>query len=406
MTPKTRRLTGALVAAASVLAACSSTPVSTGPTTTASTTTTAPGLERPAQTAAAGLRANFTTVFTGYEYLLAVATSTVVTGADPAPALAALQNNTGDLAALLGPFYDAATVAKITQAWSTRTKLFVSYARLALHGQPIDAVKASLAGNDNDVAGALKAADINMPPVADFVASDFGPEVTATTDVIDAQVKRSPDQYGKVVAAANLMPHTADVVAAAIAKQHASQYTGTTTGTAANLRAQLTAALVSHTYVVGILTATVIGGGDPGPAAEAADADSRAISDVFGALYGDTAGKQFHTLWRSQVTLYANYATAGAKSDVAAQTQARSSLDGFVSDLSTLLSATVPKLDKATVAADLQGHVKMVLALIDAQVARSPAQFDLLRTTAQPFTATASAWSEAIVEQFPSRYIA
>jgi hypothetical protein len=406
MSPITRRLTVALGVAACLATACSSTAVSSATSTTTSSTTTIPGLAQPAETAAATLRANVTAVLTGYQYLLGVATSTVVTGADPAPANAALQASATDLGNLLDQAYDPARIAPIIQAWTARTQLFMTYAQNAVKGAPNDSVKTDLATNSKQLATALKAVDVNMPPIADFVTSDFSPEISATTDVIDAQVQKSPTQYGKLASAAALMPHTADVVAAAIVKQNSGSFPGTATGPAANLRAQLTAALVSHVYLVAFTTATAASGGDLSAPSQALDANTQQLGNALTALYGDATGKQFRTLWSSQGIAYASVATAGAKGDATAKSQAQSALDGFNTDFVGFLAGVLPKLDRATVTSELQSHEQNVLKVIDAQLGKDPSQFDLLRTAPQPAAGMATTWSEAIAEQFPEKYTA
>jgi len=405
MTPTSRRLTGTVAVAACLVAACSVTPVATGPTTTVAPTTTVPGGAHPAETSASTLRAGVTAALQGDMFLVALATSTIVSGGDPSPARAALANDAAELGSLLSGAFDAATVSKLTTLWKQRDDLFLSYATAKVaHDAPrVKKVVADLDANGKAFAAAFGAADVNL--TADALSAELSPEASAITTVIDDQVVRSTSQYADLTTAAALFPHTADLLSAAVAKAHSSKYPGTTTGTAANLRAQVTATLVDHVYLAGIVTATILNQADTVAAKAALSSNTDAFANVFSAVYGDAAGAQAAKLWNDQISGYEAYAMAAGASDASGRAQARSQLDTFKDAFAGFVSGLDSKLQAASVSSSLGGHVDSFLAAVDAQAAKSPSQFDLLGQAGRSMVGPGDELSEGIAEQFPTKYL-
>jgi hypothetical protein len=405
MTPTPRRLAGSLAVAACLVTACSTTSV--GPTTTQvqATTTTVVGASTPADTGASTLRAQLTAWMTAQVYLTAVATSAVVSGSDPAPAVAALGNETQLMAAKIGEVWGGAAQTKFDSLTTTEGQLFVDYARAKVAGDTTasDKAKADLATFEDDMAAFLAANNLYLTKVT--VAPDLKTDVDGVVALIDAQASRAPTQYSLLAVAAGNLPHTATLVADGIAKEFPDKYPGTATGTAANLRASLTAALVSHVYLVAITTATVVGSGDTASPEASLDTNSHALANVVTVSYGDAAGQQFYSLWVGQVGSYIGYAKAAVSSDSAGQSKARSDLATFAHDTAAFLAAANPQLTAATVGSDLSDHVETQLAVTDAQEAKSTTQFDLLRQAADEIPPAADLLSEAIAVQFPLKYL-
>jgi hypothetical protein len=407
MTPTHRRLVGALVVAGCLLTACSSTAEPPTTTATPATTTTIAGQKTPAETLGATLRANMTALMTSGVYLTAVATSATITGADPAPSLAAVATNSGQLADLVTNAFGPGIGKQFGQQWSAQTALFVGYARAKAANDTAgaDQAKSQLAAFASNLAVFFAASDVYVT-ASSLATSELTPYVSAVLGEIDAQAAKSTTQYSLLVTAANLMPHIADVFADAIAKAlPATRYPGTVTGTAANLRALLTSALVSHTYLAAIMTATTIGGGDVAAPAATLEANSEAIENVISSVYGDIAGRQFLTLWQSYIGFIGDYAHAVVAGDAAGAAKARAELTTFSTTLGTFFAGVVAQLPAATVTADTSASVQGLLAVIDAQAAKSPTQFDLLRQAALTMPTSGDLISEAIAVQFPTRFL-
>ena len=406
MTPTHRRLLGALVVAGCLLTACSSSALP--PTTTAppATTTTIAGQNTPAETVGATLRANMTALMTSGVFLTAVATSAAITGADAAPALAAVATNTSQLGDLVSAAFGPAVGPQFVQAWGAQAALFVGYARAkaANDSAGADQAKTQLAAFASALASFFASTDVYVT-ASSLVTSELTPYVAALLAEIDAQAAKSTTQYDLLVTAANLTPHLSDVFGAAIAKALPAKYPGTVTGTAANLRAELTSELVSHIYLAAITTATVIGGGDMAAPAATLNANAVSLQNVISAVYGDIAGLQFLTLWSGYTGFIGDYAHAAAAGDAAAQAKARTDLNNSTSSIAAFLTSTVAHLAADKVAADLSAGVQSLLAVVDAQAAKSPTQFDLLRQAGLLAPPIADLLSEAMAEQFPTRFL-
>jgi hypothetical protein len=445
MTPSPRRLAGAFAVLAIMATACSSATSKGAPGgqssgTTVATTTTIRGATTPAETDASTLRANMTGLLESQVLLTAVATSVQVSGGDPAPAVAAVDNNSQGLGSLVTSVFDASVGNGLHQLLAQEVTLLLSYAKAKVAAQPAPAtatataasatattsaasatattaatpatpttlspaaqVTASLDTWRGSVATLLSAKDLNL--TSQSISDELKPDVQAQLDAIDAQVAKSTGQYDKVQAAAVAMQHTADFLAAGFAKAMADRYAGTTTGTAANLRAQMTAALVSNVYLTGIATATLLGGSDVAPVMATLDANTRSLANTFSANFGDASGAQFNSLWSGHIDALLSDARAGKASDSAAQASARSDLEAFPAKFAAFADRAIPKLTADQVSSLLNAHVQSLEALVDAQVAKSPTQFDLLRMAGDRMPALADPISEAIAVQFPLKYL-
>ena len=180
---------------------------------------------------------------------------------------------------------------------------------------------------------------------------------------------------------------------------------------AAELRAQLTSLLQEHVYLAGaaISTAVQAGGDMQAPAVQSAvatlDANSVALSQAVGSVYGEDAGNQFLELWRNHIGFFVEYALGGSTGDQARQEAARQQLDDYRADFGAFIdSATDGELPADAVAENLQVHVNTLIEAIDAVLADSPEVFPQLREAAQHMPGTALVLAEAIATQFPDQF--
>lgn len=179
----------------------------------------------------------------------------------------------------------------------------------------------------------------------------------------------------------------------------------TETGAAA-LRATLTNLLQEHVYLAGAATGAAIDGrtAEFDAAAATLDANSIALSEAIGSVYGDEAGTAFLDLWRAHIGLFVDYTTAVAAGDQAAADEAAAALDAYRTTFGEFLEAANPNLPAEAVAAELQPHVATLTAAIDVQAAGDPAASDLLREAASHMPMTAQVLAGGIVAQFPDRF--
>ena len=163
---------------------------------------------------------------------------------------------------------------------------------------------------------------------------------------------------------------------------------------ASELRAGLTYLLTEHVYLAGIATGTAVAkkGNLKDPAVVAAvgalDANSVALSKAVGSAY-PAAEKPFLDSWRQHIGFFVNYTLGKATNNTAMVNKAKTDLDGYRTNFGQLINSVVPELPAAAVAEELKPHVASLFAAIDAQVAGSPKQFDLLEAAAghMPMTA-------------------
>lgn len=462
MTTPTRRLAILAAAAAATLAvsACS-TPLSSSSAAEppAVTTTTVVGASTPASTKGAELRAQLTALLVEHAYLVSRVVSDVITTgavpssaspgaaavsapapATPAPATPAaaapapadtpsaggapdasrssdsaseLDRNSRDLTDLISRSYPAEFGPQFYALWSQRIAEFEAYAqgRVGKSGPATSGATDALAANATKLATLFHANNkfievhtVSSPGTG--LEDELGPDNTAMTDLIDAQVGMDPTQVTKLVAAAEKMPHTAEFLAAATAKLDPDTYPGTVTGSASNLRASLTASFVEHVELAGIALGAVATGRDPGPAAAALDANGRQIANAFAAIYTDQAAATFLSSWRSHIGFFVDYAKAKAAGDPGGAATASAKLDEYTHAVGAFLAdVTKGRLPADTVAADFKMHVDSLLAVIDGAASHASDETGRLRTAAGHMPGTASAVAEAVAEQFPAKYL-
>ena len=442
MTTATRRL--ALFAAATTtlaVTACSSPlPVSSGAQPAPATTTTISGYQTPAQTKGSDLRSHLTALLVEHAYLLGRVTKQIAGAAPSSPttttvaaggattttaaappsasslalvgdAATALDKNSRDLADLVSAAYAPDFNASFYGLWTKRIADFEAYARAKASGGPTSAATDDLAANAKDLATLFHNADKYIPihtvsSPGTGLQDELTPDNTAVTDLIDAQVANDPAQITKQVAAAELLPHTAEVLAAAAGKLLPDTYPGTITGSAANLRASLTSVLVEHVELASIALIDVSTNADAGAAQAALDANGRQLANVFAAVYDDRAAGTFLGQWRAHIGFFVDYAKAKAGGDQAGAAAAAAKLDDYSTSVGTFLAqATNGKLSADAVTAEFRAHVASLLAVVDGATGRSPGETLLIRTAAGHMTDTASILAEAIAEQFPAKYL-
>jgi hypothetical protein len=170
---------------------------------------------------------------------------------------------------------------------------------------------------------------------------------------------------------------------------------------AAELRAGLTYLLQEHVELAGLATGTALAhkGNLKAPAVVAAvaalDANSVALSKAVGAAY-PAAEKPFLASWRQHIGFFVDYTLGKATKNAAMTAKAVADLDGYRTSFGQLLSSVVPQLPADAVANELKPHVASLFAAIDAQVAGSPKQFQLLQDAAGHMPGTAAILANGI----------
>jgi hypothetical protein len=187
----------------------------------------------------------------------------------------------------------------------------------------------------------------------------------------------------------------------------ASPASSTSATPAASLRATLNTLFAEHVYLATAATGAALGGREAEfkAAAGTLDANSVAIAQAIGSVYGKDAEAAFLPLWRRHIGFVVDYTVGTAGGDRAKQDKAVSELVAYTQDFGAFLASANPNLPKSVVADLVKHHVVTLKDVIDAQATKDPARvYTAARTAAGHMQQIADPLAEAIVKQFPDRY--
>ena len=137
----------------------------------------------------------------------------------------------------------------------------------------------------------------------------------------------------------------------------------------------------------------------------ALDANSVALSQAIGGVYGADAAAAFLELWRTHIGFFVDYTTAVAKGDRAKPDAAVADLTGYADDFAAFLASANPNLPKATVSALVRSHVVSLKAVVDDQHKGDWAKaYAHLREAAAHMRMIGDPLAGAIAKQFPGKY--
>jgi hypothetical protein len=176
---------------------------------------------------------------------------------------------------------------------------------------------------------------------------------------------------------------------------------------AASLRTALNGLFAEHVYLASAATGAALGGREAEfkAAAGALDANSMAIAQAVGSVYGKDAEAAFLPLWRRHIGFVVDYTVGAAAADRARQDKAVNDLVAYTQDLGAFLSSANPNLPKAVVADLVKHHVVTLKEVVDAQASKDPTRaYTAVRRAAGHMQQIADPLAEAIVKQFPDRF--
>lgn len=165
------------------------------------------------------LRSTLSVKLQQHAYLAGMATSAAVAGGDPAPATAALDDNSVELTRIVATVYGDDVGRRFLAAWRRHTALLADYARAAAAGDQAGAaaVEAGLDVSRDAVAALLQRANPNLG--RETVATELGVHVDSLVAAIRAQAARDPAQVLRLKEAADHMPAAGLLLAEGIARQ-------------------------------------------------------------------------------------------------------------------------------------------------------------------------------------------
>jgi len=363
-------------------------------------------------TPASALRTALNALLGEHVILAAAATGAALDGRDAEfkAAAAALDANSVDIAKAIGSVYGADAEQAFLPLWRRHIGFAVDYTVGVATKDQAKQQKAvaDLIAYTQDFGAFLSSANPNLPKsvVADLVKH----HVVTLKDVIDAQAsKDSVKAYAAQRAATAHMKMIADPLASAIVTQFPDKYSGRSDTAAAGLRTVLNVALREHVYLAGAATSAALGGRDSEfkAAAGALDGNSVDIAAAIGSVYGKDAEQAFLPLWRRHIGFFVDYTVGVATKDQPKQDKAVNDLIGYTQDFGACLQSANPNLPKQVVADLVKHHVVTLKDVVDAQAKKDPARaFTAIRTAASHMQMIADPLAEAIVKQFPDRFMA
>jgi hypothetical protein len=363
-------------------------------------------------TPAAELRTALNGLLQEHVFLAADATGAALGGrqAEFEAAAAALDGNSVDLAKANGSVYGADAEAAFLPLWRKHIAFVVDY---TVGVATKDASKQEKAVNDlvaysQEFGAFLNSASPSLP--ADVVAELVKGHILTLKEVIDAQAAGDfTAAYTALRAAAAHMPMIADAHAGAIVKQFPDKFPGSADSPAAGLRSGLNLLLREHVFLAAAATNAALGarGTEFKAAAAALDANSVALAQANGSVYGADAEAAFLPLWRKHIGFVVDYTVGLATKDTTKQEKAVNDLVAYSQEFGAFLNSASPSLPVEAVAELVKGHILSLKAVIDAQAAGDQAKaFTDLRPAVAHMQMISDAHAEAIVKQFPDKFSA
>ena len=176
---------------------------------------------------------------------------------------------------------------------------------------------------------------------------------------------------------------------------------------ASDLRVGLNALFAEHLILAGDATGAALNGRDAEfkAAAGALDANSVALSQAIGSVYGSDAETAFLALWRKHIGFFVDYTNGVAKKDKKAQEKSVQDLIGYASDFAAFLSSANPNLPAPVVTDLVKAHVVGLKAAVDAQGQKDYATaYAKTREAAAHMQMIADPLADAITKQFPEKF--
>jgi len=177
---------------------------------------------------------------------------------------------------------------------------------------------------------------------------------------------------------------------------------------AAALRASLNGLLAEHVSLAAAATGAALDGreGEFKAAAGALDANSVAISQAIGSVYGKDAEAAFLPLWRKHIGFFVDYTTATVKHNMAGRKKAVDDLTAYAQDFGAFLNSANPDLPQQAVADLVVEHAKTLLVVIDAQADQNWVKaYQSEREAVMHMQHIGDALAGAISKQFPDKFM-
>ncbi|MGH9179688.1 MAG: hypothetical protein ACRD0N_14180 [Acidimicrobiales bacterium] len=372
----------------------------------AATTSTTAAYDASAKVAspAVDLRAAMTTLMSEHVLLVGFASSHLVAGADPAPAVAALEENTLALAEEFRELYGDETRQVFVDLWRRNVAALLEFAAgSAVADQArIDKGKADMKAAQDELATALN--EVNIQLTTDALTEQLEGYSTTVQQAVTSLAKKDAMAVEKLKQAADETASLAIVVVAAVVRDKGQELPGDVDALSAALRTELATKLQDYTYLTGLAATAATTGADPGSVSGPQADTTLELARTFGTIYGDEPQRDFLELWRAHLGYLDDFIQGAMGGDRIRMDNARQDLDGFRRQLGELLNSVNPNLSAEDLTTDLGEHQESLLAAIEAHAATDPAQVVKLRAAAGHVPGTALFLATGIARQFPTKF--
>ncbi len=327
---------------------------------------------------------------------------------DANAAVAALDNNSVEVAALVGVAYGEQAEKDFLTVWRQHIDFFANYTIGARDGDQtaMDQALEDLAGYGEAASTFFEGVNPEYLPKSAVkpLLVEHRDLVIATVNLIGAGDFDAA--YMKLAEAADQVGAIADALAGGIAQQMPEKFTSDVNDGGVDLRVALNNALREHVNVAGVALRNVFTDSPDASAAVAAlDKNSIEVASLVGSVYGEDAEKDFLTLWRQHIDFFANYTVAAKAGDQAGMDQALEDLAGYGEAASNFFEGANPNLPKTAVKPLLVEHRDVVIETINLIGAGDfDAAYLKLGEAADQVNKIADALAGGIEKQFPEKF--
>ena len=327
---------------------------------------------------------------------------------DASAAVAALDNNSIEVASLVGVAYGDQAEADFLKLWRQHIDFFANYTVGARDGDQaaMDQALEDLAGYGEAASNFFEGANPdNLPKTAvkpllvehrDLVIDTINLIGAGDFDAAYLKLAEAADQAGDI----------ANALAGGIAAQMPDKFTGDVNDGEVDLRVALNNALREHVNIAGVALRNVFTESpDAGAAVAALDQNSIEVAGLVGSVYGDDAEADFLKLWRQHIDFFANYTTAAKTGDQAGMDQALEDLAGYGEAAGNFFEGANENLPKSAVKPLLVEHRDVVIDTINLIGASDfDAAYIKLGEAADQVNKIADALTGGIVKQSPDKF--
>jgi hypothetical protein len=324
---------------------------------------------------------------------------------DPAPLVAALEDNSAKLEAAFGGIYGQPAGAEFGRLWRQHIDALVGYAtaRQAADDQTAEAMLTTLATYRRDFSAFLARTDPNLGGEHEALALQL--HIDQLVAFADADYERA---FQAERVAYGHMFELGDVFALAISDRFPRRFLGARVAfsPSGELRMDLGRLLGEHLVLAAqAMRAGIDRSPDTAAAADALAENTQELSAVVARVYGQAAGEAFADAWAPHVDQYLVYVGEIAAGDTAGREAALSALGTYANRIANFLADANPKFSRVALREMIGHHVERLVEIVDRYSAGDwTGSVSAVRSAHDHMFQVSAALTRGITAQFPGRY--